>query len=174
MALMGMETDSSSFPSSSSSSATARGKYDVFLSFRGEDTRNTLADLLYDAFNQKGINAFKDDEKLEKGKTILPELSKAIEELQFAVVIFSKNYAFSTWCLDEIAKIFHCEKHMGMKILPVFYDVEPFDVQKQMGTFAQAFIEHEKCFKENIEKVNMWRDALTHVGNLAGWPLMNR
>ncbi|KAF3952640.1 hypothetical protein CMV_021826 [Castanea mollissima] len=33
MALMGMETDSSSFPSSASSSA-ARGKYDVFLSFR--------------------------------------------------------------------------------------------------------------------------------------------
>ena len=67
MALMGMEKDSSFFPSSSSSSAS-RGKYDVFLSFRGEDTRNTLVDLLYDAFNQKGINAFKDDEKLEKEK----------------------------------------------------------------------------------------------------------
>ena len=173
MALMGMETDSSSFPSSSSSSAS-RGKYDVFLSFRGEDTRNTLADLLYDAFNQKGINAFKDDEKLEKGKTISPELSRAIEESQFAVVIFSKNYASSTWCLDELAKIFHCEKRMGMKILPVFYDVEPSDVRKQMGTFEQAFIEHEKRFKENIEKVKMWRATLTHVGNLAGWPLMNR
>ena len=173
MALMDMEKDSSSFPSSSSSSA-ARGKYDVFLSFRGEDTRNTLADLLYDAFNQKGINAFKDDEKLEKGKTISPELSRAIEESRFAVVIFSKNYASSTWCLDELAKIIHCEEHMGMKILPVFYDVEPSDVRKQMGTFAQAFIEHENRFKENIEKVKMWRAALTHVGNLAGWPLMNR
>ena len=136
MALMGMETDSSSFPSSSSSSSAARGKYDVFLSFRGEVTRNTLADLLYDAFNQKGINAFKDDEKLEKGTTISPKLSRAIEESRFAVVIFSKNYASLTWCLDEIAKIFHYEKHMGMKILSVFYDVEPSDVQKQMGTFA--------------------------------------
>ncbi|XP_030955396.1 protein SUPPRESSOR OF npr1-1, CONSTITUTIVE 1-like [Quercus lobata] len=173
MDLMGMETDSSSFPSSFSSSV-ARWKYDVFLSFRGEHTRNTLADLLYDAFNQKGINAFKDDEKLEKGNTISPELSRAIEESRFAVVIFSKNYASSTWCLDELAKIIHCEEHMGMQILPVFYDVEPSDVRKQMGTFAQAFIEHEKRFKENIEKVKMWRDALTHVGNLAGWPLMNR
>ena len=136
--------------------------------------RTPVVDLLYDAFNQKGINAFKDDEKLENGKTISPELSRAIEESQFAIVIFSKNYAFSTWCLDEIAKIVHYEKHMGMKILPVFYDMEPSDVQKQMGTFAQAFIEHENRFKENIEKVKMWRDALTHVGNLAGWPLMNR
>ena len=90
--------------------------------------RTPVVDLLYDAFNQKGINAFKDDEKLKKGKTISPELSRAIEESQFAVVIFSKNYAFSTWCLDEIAKIFHCEKQMGMKILLVFYDVEPSDV----------------------------------------------
>ena len=172
ISLMGMEKESSSFPSSSSSSAT-RGKYDVFLSFSGEDTRNTLADLLYDAFNQNGINAFKDDEKLEKGKTISQELSRAIEESPFAVVIFSKNYASSTWCLDELAKIIHCDEHMGMQILPIFYDVEPFDVQKQMETFAQAFIEHEKRFKENIEKVKMWRAALTHVGNLAGWPLMN-
>ena len=135
MALMGVETDSSSFPSSSSSSA-AQGKYDVFLSFRGEDTLNTLVDLLYDDFNQKGINAFKDNEKLEKGKTISPKLSRVIEESQFAFVIFSKHYASSTWCLDELTKIFHCEEHMRMKILPVFYDVEPFNVQKQMGTFA--------------------------------------
>ena len=133
MALMGMETDSSSVPSSSSSSA-ARGKYYVFLSFRGADTHNTLADLLYDAFNQKGINAFKDVEKLEKGKTNSPELSRAIKESRFAVVIFSKNYASSTWCLDELAKIIHCEEHMGMKILPVFHDVEPSDVRKQ-GNF---------------------------------------
>ena len=61
-----------------------------------------------------------------------------------------------------------------MKILPVFYDVEPSDVRKQMGTFEQTFIEHENRFKENIEKVKMWRDALTHVGNLVGRPLMNR
>ncbi|KAM3690934.1 hypothetical protein ACB098_09G160700 [Castanea mollissima] len=172
MALMGMEMDSSSFSSSSSSSAS-RWKYDVFLSFRGEDTRNSLADLLYDAFNQKGINAFKDDEKLEKGKTIWPELSRAMEESRFAVVIFSKDYASSTWCLEELAKIIQCEEHMGMKILPVFYDVEPSDVRKQMGTFAQAFIEHEKRFKENTEKVKMWRAALTHVSNLVGWSLMN-
>ena len=68
-----METVLSSFPSSfssSSSSSTGRWKYDVFISFRGEDTRNTFADLLYDAFKREGIIAFKDDEKLEKGKTI--------------------------------------------------------------------------------------------------------
>ena len=58
-----------------------------------------------------------------------------------------------------------------MRVLPVFYDVEPSDVRKQLGAFPQAFIEHEKRFKE---KVKLWRAALSHVGNLAGWTVMNR
>ena len=124
-----METALSSFPScccccssSSSSSSTCQWKCDVFISFRGEDTRNTFADLLYDAFKREGIIAFKDDEKLEKGKTISPELSNAIEKSRYVVVIFSKNYTSSTWCLNELVKIVQCEKE---KIWPVFYDVEP-------------------------------------------------
>uniref|UniRef100_A0A2N9EHP6 TIR domain-containing protein n=1 Tax=Fagus sylvatica TaxID=28930 RepID=A0A2N9EHP6_FAGSY len=163
-------TASSSFPTYSS---TARWKYDVFLSFRGEDTRKTFTDLIYDALRQKGINTFKDDKDLEKGETISQELSKAIEESRSAIVILSKNYASSTWCLDELTKIIHCKEEMGMRVLPVFYDVEPSDVRKQLGTFAQAFIEHEERFKENIEKVEKWRAALSHVGNLAGWTVMN-
>nr|XP_023923648.1 TMV resistance protein N-like [Quercus suber] len=163
-----METDSSSFPSSSSSSA-ARRKYDVFLSFRGEDTRNKFMGHLYEALIQKGIFTFKDDEKLERGKPISPELLKAIEESRFAVVILSENYASSTWCLDELAKIICCKNETGMTVLPVFHYVEPSDVRKQMGTFAQAFAKHEE--KENTEKVEKWRDALTQVGSLRGWHL---
>ena len=165
-------TASSSFPTSSSS--TARLKYDVFLSFRGEDTRKTFTDLIYDALRQKGIITFKDDKDLERGKTIAIELLKAIEESRSAIVILSKDYASSTWCLDELTKIIHCKEEMGMRVLPVFYDVEPSDVRKQLGTFAQAFIEHEERFKENIEKVEKWRAALSQVGNLAGWTVMNR
>ena len=171
MALIDMETALSSFPSSSSSSSssTGRWKYDVFISFRVEDTCNTFADLLYDAFKREGIIAFKDDEKLEKGKTISPELSNAIEKSRYAVVIFSKNYATSTWCLNELVKIVQCEKE---KIWPVFYDVEPSDVRKQDGTFEHDFIKHEQNFNE--DRVKMWRDALSKVGEIVGWPVINR
>ncbi|XP_023909134.1 disease resistance protein RPV1 isoform X2 [Quercus suber] len=168
MALVDMETDSSSFPSSSSSSA-ARRKYDVFLSFRGVDTRCKFTGHLYEALIQKGIFTFKDDEKLERGKPISPELLKAIEESRFAVVILSANYASSTWCLDELAKIICCKNETGMTVLPVFHYVEPSYVRKQMGTFALAFAKHEE--KENKEKVEKWRDALTQVGSLSGWHL---
>ena len=169
-----MSTERALLPSSSSSSFTPRWKYDVFLSFRGKDTRNNFTDHLYFALKQKGIFTFRDDEILERGKSISPELSKAIEESRFAIVIFSRNYAFSTWCLDELAKVIGCVKETGMTVLPIFYNVDPSDIRKQIGTFTQAFAEHEERFEENIKKVQKWRDALREAGNLSGWHLQDR
>ena len=105
---------------STSSSSTPWWKYDVFLSFRGEDTRRSFTDHLYDALKRKGVLTFRDDEKLERGKSISQELSKAIEESRFAIVVFSKNYASSTWCLNELEKILRSMKETGLTILPVF------------------------------------------------------
>ena len=70
------------------------------------------SDHLYVALKQKGIFTFRDEEELEIGKSISPELLKAIEESRFAIVIFSKNYASSTWCLDELVKIIGCMKEI--------------------------------------------------------------
>ena len=154
---------------SSSSSSSRRWIYDVFLSFRGEDTRNSFTDHLYAALQRSGISTFRDNEKIEKGKSIAPELLKAIEDSRFAIVILSRNYASSTWCLDELAKIIRCMKENEMTVLPIFYKVDPSDVRKQMGTFAQAFAEHKERLKENKEKVQTWRAALSEVANLSGW-----
>ena len=174
MASMSTKKASLSSSSSPSSSDTPQWTYDVFLSFRGEDTRNNFVDHLFDALKQKGIHTFKDDEKLERGKSISPELEKAIEESRVAIVIFSINYASSTWCLEELTKIVRCMKVKRMTVLPVFYNVDPSDVRKQKGTFAQAFVEHEECFKENMKIVQTWRDALIEVANLSGWDLKDR
>ncbi|GJQ93390.1 ribonuclease H-like domain-containing protein [Tanacetum coccineum] len=57
-----------------------RWKYDVFVSFRGEDIRNSFMDHLFKDFKQKGIHAFRDDNKLPKGKEISHHLYKSIEE----------------------------------------------------------------------------------------------
>ena len=160
--------------SSSFSSSTPRWKYDVFLSFRGEDTRTSFADHLYVALKQRGIVTFRDEENLEIGKSISSELLKAIKESRFAIVILSRKFASSTWCLDEITKIIGCMKEMTMTVLPIFYDVDPSDVRKQIGTFAQAFFEHEERFKDDIAKVQTWRVALREVANLKGWHLRDR
>ena len=165
-----MASSSTSFAFSFSISSTSQWKYDVFLSFRGEDTRNTVVDIVNNALQWRGIHTFKDDEKLEKGKTIKPELLKAIEESRFAVVILSENYASSTWCLEELVKIVDCERENGMTILPIFYDVDPSDLRKLKGAFAKAFDEHERQFKE---KVDTWRAALNRVAGIVGYHIKN-
>ena len=159
----------------SSSSPTHEWKYDVFISFRGEDTRATFTDHLYNCLVERGISTFTDDEKLELGTPIGPELLKAVEQSRFAVVILSRNYASSRWCLTELAEIVACKKRTGLVVLPVFYDVDPSDVRKQKGIYAEAFKEHEERFKDsNKEVVHMWKAALTEVANLPGWYLGDR
>ena len=78
------------------------------------------------------------------------------------------------WCLDELAKIVKCKEEMGLVVLPIFYDVDPTDVWKQTETFKQAFINHQKRFKDNIEKVETWRATLREVADISGWHLQNR
>ena len=164
----------SSQGASMSSLSSSSTPYEVFLSFRGVDTRRGFTDHLYAALQRKGILTFRDDEELERGKSISPELLKAIEESRFAIVIFSRNYAFSTWCLVELAHIVKCMRERKLMIWPIFYDVDPSDVRKQTGTFGQAFNDHEKRFKDNIKTVEMWRAALREVANLSGWHLQDR
>ena len=159
---------------SSSSFYPHQFTYEVFLSFRGEDTCNSFTSHLYTALDQKGIYTFIDDEKLERGKSISSKLMKAIKESRFAIVILSKNYASSTWCLEELEEIIGCITKTGMTVLPIFYYVDPSDVRKQTGTFKQAFDEHEQRFKENIEKVQKWRAILKEVANISGWHLPKR
>ncbi|XVE50369.1 hypothetical protein DITRI_Ditri01bG0157100 [Diplodiscus trichospermus] len=156
--------------SSSSSSLIKPLKYDVFLSFRGEDTRNGFTSHLYKDLCQKKILTFIDDDKLKRGDEISPALLTAIEESRISVIIFSRNYASSKWCLDELVKIMDCKKtNEHYFVIPVFYYIDPSDVRKQTGSFADSFAKHEEDFKHNIPKVKTWRTTLREAANLSGW-----
>ncbi|GJT80582.1 disease resistance TIR-NBS-LRR class family protein [Tanacetum coccineum] len=140
-----------------------RFRYDVFISFRGEDTRNTFVGHLYEALKQKGIETFKDDERMKQGKTIDNQLNQAIKDSRLFIIVFSKNYASSSWCLDELVEIMDCGEHTAY---PVFFDVEPTEIRKQSGAVKEAFAEHEKK-----EAAGKWREAMKEASNLAGWEL---
>ena len=165
MASTSIQTPSSS---SSVSASIPRWKYDVFLSFRGEDTRKNFTDHLFAALIERGIRTFRDDEEIELGSEIAPKIMKAIEESRFCVVVFSKRYAHSRWCLDELVKIIECVKENGQTIIPIFYHVDPSNVRKQTGSFEKAFVNLEK---QNEEKAKTWRNALRKAGNISGWHL---
>ncbi|RZC23861.1 TMV resistance protein N [Glycine soja] len=152
------------------STFTLKWIYDVFLSFRGEDTRQKFTGNLYNSLCEKGVHTFIDDEGLRRGEEITPALLNAIQNSRIAIVVFSKNYASSTFCLDKLVKILECLKEeKGRSVFPIFYDVDPSHVRHQKGTYSEALAKHEERFPDDSDKVQKWRKALYEAANLSGW-----
>ena len=149
-----------------SSSFTPQFTYDVFLNFRGEDTRYNFTGYLYQALCDKGFNTFIDDD-LQRGEEISTKLLIAIELSMISIIVFSENYASSSWCLDELVKILECRNN-GQLVLPIFYKVDPSEIRKLKGKFGVALTPHEENSMDNMERVHKWRTALTKATNLSG------
>ena len=151
----------------SSSSSYAAKKYDVFISFRGEDTRHNFTAHLYHAFCSKSIDVYIDKE-LNKGDDISPSLIQAIQNSYGSLVVLSENYAFSKWCLNELLEILECRKQ-GHFVIPVFYNIDPSHIRKQTASYEKAFVKHEQDSNNNRTMLQKWKVALTEIANMVGW-----
>jgi len=80
--------------------------YDVFLNFRGSDTRQGFTGYLHKALHDMGIHVFIDDEGIQSGKVITPELKVCLDEL---AVILETNPLL-------------CEKKLYSSLLVVSYN----------------------------------------------------
>ncbi|KAJ8759314.1 hypothetical protein K2173_006834 [Erythroxylum novogranatense] len=147
--------------------ATQQWKHHVFVSFRGEDTRHNFVCHLYDALSRKGLNTFVDNQ-LRRGEEINTALLQAIHHSKVSIIIFSENYASSSWCLDELLKIIECHETRNQIVIPVFYRVNPSDVRKQNGSFEESFARHSENPRYS-NKIQKWKDALTKAANISGW-----
>ncbi|KAL3727600.1 hypothetical protein ACJRO7_032353 [Eucalyptus globulus] len=159
--------------------ATSSGyDYEVFLSFRGPDTRAGFTDFLYTSLKDAGIRTFRDDEELRVGEKFAPELLQAIEQSKISIPIFSKGYASSPWCLNELVQMVECQKNGRQKIMPIFYDVAPSVVRHQIEDYAKAFRSHEKKQRKkqryDEETIPKWKAALSAVGAINGWDLSGK
>ncbi|CAN1746460.1 Putative disease resistance protein At4g11170 [Linum perenne] len=159
---------SSSYEVGASSSSSVPGytgewEFDVFVCFRGKDTRGVFTSHLAGHLREQGIRVFTDD-KLERTEDI-GELLSILARSAISVVIFSENFAESTWCLDEVATIAERMEHFGHRVLPVFYRVNPDDVSDDSGTYASTI---DNIHKPNLEQKKRWMDALKAVTKRAG------
>ncbi|XP_045811001.1 TMV resistance protein N-like isoform X2 [Trifolium pratense] len=158
--------------SSSSSSFSYDYTYDVFISFRGPDTRFGFTGNLYKALSDNGIRTFIDDKELQGGEEITASLLKNIEDSRIAVIVFSKNYATSSFCLDELVHIIHHFKKKNRLVLPIFYGTKPSHVRHTNHSYGEALAKHEKKFqhnKENMNRLEEWKMALNQAANLSGY-----
>ncbi|KAK3431019.1 hypothetical protein EUGRSUZ_L00496, partial [Eucalyptus grandis] len=148
--------------------------YEVFLSFRGPDTRQGFTDCLYHEMQEANIRVFFDEEELHVGKEIADELPMAIEKSKIYVPIFSKGYVSSPWCLRELAHMVECTntKPSEKEIMPIFYNVKPRDVRLMSPLYVHDLKEHEKKF--GCQTRLKWEDALKSVAKIKGWELKSQ
>ncbi|XP_022892167.1 toll/interleukin-1 receptor-like protein [Olea europaea var. sylvestris] len=154
--------------SESTPAAALRLKWDVFLSFHGEDARNNFVDLLYNSLLSNEIRVFRDNDGTNRVVEIAPSFFEAIEDSAVAVAVISPSYASSPWCLEELARI--CE--LRKLVLPVFFQVDPSDVRRLEGPFKEDIESLEaRC---GVDKVKRWRNAMERVGGISGWVYNSR
>ncbi|KAK2432981.1 disease resistance protein RPV1 [Trifolium repens] len=147
--------------------------YDVFLSFRGEDSRAKFIAHLHSSLKNAGIYVFKDDDGIQRGDQISDSLLGAIDQSNICIVVLSTNYANSKWCMMELERIVETSRIKGTVVVPVFYEVDPSDVRNQTGTFGEQF-DYLISKKEVDEKSKMnWKTALREVGARVGVVIIN-
>ncbi|XP_054780008.1 disease resistance protein TAO1-like isoform X2 [Prosopis cineraria] len=146
--------------------------YEVFLSFRGEDTRATFTSHLYSALCNAGIVVFKDDVELPRGNHISMELLQAIGSSKIAIIIFSRGYAESKWCLEELSIIMEHHRSNDQVVLPVFYGVDPSEIRNQTSNFGEAFQNLMQRISPPDNQVDKWRTALLNAGGIAGFVVL--
>ncbi|XP_045789515.1 disease resistance protein RPV1-like isoform X2 [Trifolium pratense] len=145
--------------------------YDVFISFRGDDTRAGFTSHLYTALCGDHLHTYI-DYRIQKGDEVWAELVKAIQDSTLFLVVFSENYATSTWCLNELVEIMECHKN-GQIVVPVFYQVDPSHVRKQTGSYGSALAKHKKHGNNDDKMMQNWKNALFQVANLSGFHSTN-
>jgi len=145
----------------------------VFLSFSEEDALSCFTLDLNDALHDAGITVFKHDHVLQREDHISTSLSGAIEESKIFIIVFSKNYANSRRCLEELERIVNCGKTIGEVVVPVFYHVGPTEVRHQTGEFGISFQRLLNKTSNEVELVLSWRAALRRAASIAGFIILN-
>ncbi|KAF3783041.1 Disease resistance protein [Nymphaea thermarum] len=126
---------------------------EVFLSFSREEGDDagvgSFAARLHDALRHRAVS-------------VVAEGSARV-----CIPVISRSYAESRRCLVDLASVVRSGK--AVKILPVFYRVDPSHVRRQKGHFEVAFKMHEVQSEER--DVREWREALSEVGEIVGYVL---
>ncbi|PHT79220.1 hypothetical protein T459_17272 [Capsicum annuum] len=161
----------STTPMASQIQSVRNWKYDVFLNFRPEDLGRIFIAHLYKRLEDLRINAFRpDDVESERGEgePISTKILEAIEESRIAITIFSKYYASSRRCLQELTKIMECVDNKGMKFFSVLYQSTASQV---LCNFDQVLLAQLGIYGLNgsyMVEFLRWKDILCKAFNIAG------
>ena len=168
--------DASAFAPSTSTAAhpdensSNNSKCEIFINHRGPDVKKTWASHLYRHLYLNGVRGFLDYQEMQEGENITSQIKEAIASASVHVAIFSKGYADSHWCLNELLLM----RDSGAPIIPVFYDVKPADLRSEHGVYAQALqnLQKKKTYDKpryDSHTIENWRNALASISEISGF-----
>ncbi|KFK43267.1 hypothetical protein AALP_AA1G101800 [Arabis alpina] len=86
-----------------------------------------------------------------------------------ALTIFSKRYAESRWCLNELAMIKERADKRKLRVIPIFFKVKAESVRYQKAEFGRNFWRLAKT--SSGEQIMRWKEALESVSEKIGLTL---
>ncbi|KAM7249757.1 hypothetical protein ACFE04_020480 [Oxalis oulophora] len=125
---------------------------DVFINHRGNDTKRTVAGLLYSDLSQLGIKSFLDCKNMKAGDRLFDKINRGIRDCKIGVAVFSPRYCESYFCLHELALLMETKR----RVIPIFVDVKPSDL----------FVKDDgSCSRQELER---FRFGLEEAKNTVG------
>lgn len=139
-------------------------RYDVFLSFQGEEIRKTFLSHLLHSLDRKGIRSV-------TSAPSSPSVNQAIRQSLVAISVISKNYTSLDLWVEELGEIIGCPT----KAVPVFLRVDPPDVLRVLS-LAEDSLGISALRRYTLKTVKNWLDGhLTRRSgfNSSDWYLVN-
>ncbi|XP_027906300.1 protein SUPPRESSOR OF npr1-1, CONSTITUTIVE 1-like isoform X3 [Vigna unguiculata] len=155
------------------SSSKLPRKYDVLISFNGDDIRRKFVSHLDSALSAVGLTTLLHYENAVKSTHIQQPI---LNLCRVVIVVFTKTYSQSAWCLHQLQQIIQWHQTYCRHVLPVYYEIQPSHVRIQQGDFGMAFkTTAQQTFSEHeLEHgLSSWSHALTKAANFFGWDESN-
>ncbi|KAK2980348.1 hypothetical protein RJ640_029095 [Escallonia rubra] len=142
-------------------------RYDVLLSYESMDIRENFIECLDNELRSSKFIPFKAERnEMDRDEDGTSEEDAAISRSRSSIIVFSRNYAYSPRCLDQLLKMFeYSSETKRLVIIPVFYGVSKDQIRMQAERLAASLPGmYNKQFKR--EKVVRWKEAIKGVAQL--------
>ncbi|XP_027907376.1 TMV resistance protein N-like [Vigna unguiculata] len=147
--------------------------YDVLINFNGEDIRRKFVSHLDSVLSAAGLTTFLHHQNSVNDMDIQQPI---LNLCRVAIVVFTKTYSQSAWCLHQLHQIIEWHKTYCRHVLPVYYDIQPSDVRLQKGDFGKTLkaTAQQSFSAQQLEHgMSRWNHALSKTADFFGWDESN-
>ncbi|XP_027906894.1 putative disease resistance protein At4g11170 isoform X2 [Vigna unguiculata] len=147
--------------------------YDMLINFNGEDIHRKFVSHLDSVLSAAGLTTLLHHQNAVNDMDIQQPI---LNLCRVAIVVFTKTYSQSAWCLHQLQQIIEWHKTYYRHVLPVYYEIQPSDVRLQRGDFGKTLkaTAQQSFSAQQLEHgMSGWNHALSKTADFFGWDESN-